>query len=124
MARRLFSSAKTAVLSAVSRLIDDTLTEYLAPYLATGEVEGQKVSDVIVDPSTNNISICNCVARPSAVDALLAENELPYRIIHASCGLIHIDIPWTELTTGDWCITIESLSVVGPHGSATECARL
>ena len=107
----MFSNAKTAVLSAVQRLIDDQITKRVAPYLATGEFEGEVRSDVVVN-DRNDISIVNCVARPSAVDALLAENQLPFHVITASCTLIHIDIPWDNLTTGDWVLTIEGLSVV------------
>ena len=107
----MFTNAKTAVLSAVQRLIDDQITKRVAPYLATGEFEGEVRSDVVVNDH-NDISIVNCVARPSAVDALLAENELPFHVITASCTLIHIDIPWENLTTGDWVLTIEGLSVV------------
>lgn len=107
----VLAGGKKVVLSAVQRLIDEQITKQITPYLATGEFEGEVRSDVVVD-ERNDISIFNCVARPSAVDALLAENELPFHVITASCSLIHIDIPWEALTTGDWVLTVEGLSVI------------
>lgn len=107
----LFGAAKKAVVSSVQRLIDDMVTKQLQPYLATGEVEGEVRSDVVVDEN-NDISVVNCVLKPSMVDALLTENELPFHVLSASCTHIHIDIPWEALTTGDWVLTVEGLAVV------------
>ena len=111
MVKGVFSGAKTAVLTAVQRLIDEQITKRLAPYLASGDHDGEPRSDVIVNEK-NDILIVNCVARPSAVDKLLAENELPFHVISASCRKIHFDIPWENLTTGDWVLTMEGLMLV------------
>ena len=107
----MWRATKKAVLSRAQRLIDDQITKQLAPYLATGEFEGSVRSDVVVSED-GTISVVNAVARPSAVDALLAENELPFHVISATCSMAHIEIPWKHPTTGEWVLTIEGLAVV------------
>ena len=108
----LFSKAKASAFSYVQQMIDDQITKKLAPYLATalGE-DGREVSDVVVDEK-GDISIMDCVLRPSAVDELLAENELPFHVVSAMAKRIHIDIPWGDLSAGEWTFEVEGLSVL------------
>ena len=99
MAFNLFKRGAGAVYSVIQRLIDDQIVQRITPYLAMGEYEGERRSEITIDEN-NDIRIVNCVAKPAAVDALLNENELPFHVITASCRLIHIDIPWENLSTG------------------------
>ena len=108
----VFSKARQSAFSYVQQMIDDKITQKLSPYLATGVGDdGLERSDIVVNQD-GDISIENCVLRPSAVDALLAENEMPFHVVMAQCSRIFVDIPWGDLTNGEWTFEIEGLCIV------------
>ena len=100
----MLSRVKKAAQNKIKEFIDDQITKQLEPYLVSGEYNDEVRSDVIVNEN-NDISIINLVVRPSAVDAMLAENEIPLHVITASCKRVHIDIPCAR----------------PPHGTRTDC---
>jgi hypothetical protein len=108
----IFTKAKQSAFSYVQQMIDDQITKKLGPYLATGVgVDGEERSDVVVNEN-GDILIENCELRPSAMDALLAENELPFHVVMAHCERIFIDIPWGDLTNGEFTFEISGLNIV------------
>lgn len=108
----LWSGAKTAVLSKAQSVIDSQITHFLRPYLAMGEdSDGRQRSDVCVD-AEGDILIEDCVLKPSAVDALFAENELPLHVVMAHVRRIFVDIPWFNFAKGDWKLEVEGVMIV------------
>ena len=52
------------------------------------------------------------MSKDDTIDALLADNELPSHAITASCRRLFVDIPWENLSSGDWTLNIDGLVVV------------
>ena len=120
--RRLYTGAKKAIVSHLERHLEDGLSKRLAPYLAIGVGEDGKDRSVVDARDLQEISLANCFVRPSAVDALLAENELPLQVAVAHVERVVIAIPWTNLSSGDWIVEVQGVCTA--RRPVADCARL
>ena len=105
-------SLKSSFYSVLHALIDDQITKRLRHYLEIGRgADGVERSDIIISDD-HKISLVDAYVKPSAIDMLLAEHELPLHVAMAHMTRGHLSIPWRNLTSGRWTFEIEGLMLV------------
>ena len=107
----ILRSARAALLAPVKQFVDSAVTQRLRPFLAEGEHEGERCSDFFINEEYD-VSIENMIVRPSVANEVLARMGVPYRVVMIRSKRVFVDIPWGELSSGQWKLEIDGLHVV------------
>ena len=108
----ILSGARAAIMAPVRDFIDSQVTKELKPYLEIGiGPDGEQCSDFVVDEA-GDVSIENMIVQPSVANATLIKKGLPYRVVMLRCKRIAVDIPWENMSGGNWKLDVDGLQAV------------
>ena len=83
---------------AINSMLDQMITKQLRKYMAEGTDGDEVFSDVLV--KDGNVALTNVYGKPEQVNARLALEGLPLRVVCVHCKNIKVSIPWLHMSSG------------------------